>query len=228
MKLGFGLEMASEAAEASSSGAGSPEKTEISQTIRSCRGCLLYSSIMREHGRNPVCLGLSRNSEPEVFMVHNDLDSEAAKNSRNFRDFKYACIGYSAHKEVSSNQTTQPIVDGPIELPYCVGLEFLADPKPTRHAVPAEAPSPSAHSAPPKPLDRPAREDGPNVMPRPPSSIGGGMSGGGLSPDEFATRFFRTSRLVATAVVNNLGKVANNVRTTIDKILTSDQGRPKA
>lgn len=144
--------MASEAAEASSSGAGSPEKTEISQTIRSCRGCLLYSSIMREHGRNPVCLGLSRSSEPEVFMVHNDLDNEVAKNSRNFREFKYACIGYSAHKEVSSNQTAQP-VDGPIELPYCVGLEFLADGKPTRQAVPAET-SPSANSAPPKPLVR--------------------------------------------------------------------------
>lgn len=76
--------------------------------------------------------------------------------------------------------------------------------------------------------ERPPREDGPNVMPRPPSSVGGLGGGGGLSPDEFATRFFRTSRLVASAVVNNLGKVANNVRTTIDKILTSDQGRPKA
>jgi hypothetical protein len=65
-------------------------------------------------------------------------------------------------------------------------------------------------------------------MPRPPSSIGGLSGGGGLSADEFATRFFRTSRLVASAVVNNVGRVANNVRTTIDKLFPSDQGRPKA
>lgn len=187
------------------------EKSEVSQTVRSCRGCLLYSSIMREHGRNPVCLGLSGSSE---FMIRNDLEE---KSSRNFSDFKYACIGYSALKEVSSKN------DSPVELPICVGLEFVADGKPSRHAVPAESPSATANSPPPKPLDR---QDGPNVMPRPPTSIGG--VGGSLSPDEFATRFLRTSRLVASAVMNNMGKVANNVRATIDKILTSDQGRPKA
>lgn len=217
--------MASEATDASSSGTGRPEETEISQTTRSCRGCLYYSSIMREHGRNPICLGLSRSSDPQVYVVDSELDNEVAKNFRNFTDFKYACIGYSAHKEVSSNQTTQAI-DSPGELPYCVGLEFLADRKPTRQAVSAEtAQSPNS---PPKPLERPHREDGPNIMPRPPSSIGGLSGGGGLSADEFATRFFRTSRLVASAVVNNVGRVANNVRTTIDKLFPSDQGRPKA
>ena len=67
-------------------------------------------------------------------------------------------------------------------------------------------------------------EGGPTVMPRPPSSIGG-LGGGGLSGDEFATRFYRTAGLVATAVVNNVSKVANSVRTTIDDIFTS---RPKS
>lgn len=63
-------------------------------------------------------------------------------------------------------------------------------------------------------------------VPRPsPSSRGGGR--GGLISDEFATRFFRTSRLVANAVYDNIGKVASNVRSTMERILTSDQGRPK-
>lgn len=75
--------------------------------------------------------------------------------------------------------------------------------------------------------ERPHRADGPTAMPRPPSSIGG-LGGGSLSGDEFATRFFRTSKLVAAAVVNNVTRVANSVRTTIDEIFTSDQGRPKS
>lgn len=63
-------------------------------------------------------------------------------------------------------------------------------------------------------------------VPRPsPSSRGGGR--GGLISDEFAARFFRTSRLVANAVYDNVGKVASNVRSTIERILTPDQGRPK-
>lgn len=74
--------------------------------------------------------------------------------------------------------------------------------------------------------ERPHKEDSSNIMPRPSSSIGS-MDVGGLSANEFATRLFRTSRLVASAVVNNVGRVANNVRSTIDKIFTSDQGRPK-
>ncbi|XP_024369354.1 uncharacterized protein [Physcomitrium patens] len=220
--------MASEAADPSSSGAGAPEEIKISRSIRSCRGCLLYSSIMRERGRNPVCLGLSRSTDAQAYIPDGKMDNEVARNFRNFTDFKYACIGYSTHKEVNSNQLTQP-TDSTNELPYCFGLEFLADRKPTTQAVPSTETAPYTNSPPPpKPLqERPHREDGPNALPRPPSSIGG-LGGGGLSADEFATRFFRSSRLVATAVVNNVGRVASNIRSTIDKIFTSDQGRPKA
>lgn len=143
--------MTSEAEDASSSGAVAPEIAEVvSQTTRSCRGCLYYSSLLREHGRNPICLGLSRSSEPQVYAVQNEMDKEVTKNFRKFSDFKYACIGYSAHKELSSNQTSssssqqqqqqQQRIDGPGELPYCVGLEFLADRKPTRQGVPAHRP----------------------------------------------------------------------------------------
>lgn len=216
--------MSREATDASSSGTGSPEETKISQTIRSCRGCLYYSSVMRERGQNPICLGLSRSSEPQVYSVHNELDSEVVRNFRDSTYFKYVCTGYSAHREVSSNQSMQPI-ESPAELPYCVGLEFLIDRKPTRQVTPAET-APLTRSSTYEPPERPHKEDSSNIMPRPSSSIGS-MDVGGLSANEFATRLFRTSRLVASAVVNNVGRVANNVRSTIDKIFTSDQGRPK-
>lgn len=91
---------------------------------------------MREQRRNPVCLGLARSHEHEVFAVHNDLDKELANE---VRDFKYACIGYSALKEARSDQST---ADGPRELPYCVGLEFLAN------QAPAPSPSSAANSKP--------------------------------------------------------------------------------
>lgn len=159
--------MTSEAEDASSSGAAAPEITEVvSQTTRSCRGCLYYSSILREHGRNPICLGLSRSSEPQVYAVQNEMDKEVTKNFRKFSDFKYACIGYSAHKELSSNQTSssssssqqqqqQQRIDGPGELPYCVGLEFLADRKPTRQGVPAHRPVATSNPPPMIPVSFP-------------------------------------------------------------------------
>lgn len=158
--------MTSEAEDASSSGAAAPEITEVvSQTTRSCRGCLYYSSILREHGRNPICLGLSRSSEPQVYAVQNEMDKEVTKNFRKFSDFKYACIGYSAHKELSSNQISssssssqqqqQQRIDGPSELPYCVGLEFLADRKPTRQGVPAHRPVATSNPPPMIPVSIP-------------------------------------------------------------------------
>lgn len=148
------MDMASEAADPSSSGAGAPEEIKISRSIRSCRGCLLYSSIMRERGRNPVCLGLSRSTDAQAYIPDGKMDNEVARNFRNFTDFKYACIGYSTHKEVNSNQLTQP-TDSTNELPYCFGLEFLADRKPTTQAVPSTETAPYTNSPPPpKPLVR--------------------------------------------------------------------------
>ena len=133
--------MADGAGDVSSSDTGPPRENEatVSSTNRSCRGCLYYSSIMREHGRNPICLGLSRNSDSKVYAVQSELEKEVTKNLRKFSDFKYACIGYSTHKELSSNPSS-PSIEGPSELPNCVGLEFLADRKPTRHGVPAHPP----------------------------------------------------------------------------------------
>jgi hypothetical protein len=132
--------MTSEAEDASSSGAAAPEITEVvSQTTRSCRGCLYYSSILREHGRNPICLGLSRSSEPQVYAVQNEMDKEVTKNFRKF----------------SAQQQQQQRIDGPGELPYCVGLEFLADRKPTRQGVPAHRPVATSNPPPMIPVSFP-------------------------------------------------------------------------
>jgi hypothetical protein len=219
-------EMADEQGPASNSNSDLLEGNDgnVSKKSRSCRGCLYYSSIMRENVRNPVCIGLSRSTEPEAYRVPGDLEREITKNGHALPDFKYACIGYSVYKEITSSPPS-PHPEDQVDLPYCVGLEFLADRKPTQQGIPGVSgfpanPASVSHERPPHRDD-----EGPKVMPRPPSSIGGG---GGLSGDEFATRFFRNAGLVASAVVHNVGRVANSVRTTIDDIFASDQGRPKS
>uniref|UniRef100_A0A7I4APE5 Uncharacterized protein n=1 Tax=Physcomitrium patens TaxID=3218 RepID=A0A7I4APE5_PHYPA len=151
--------MVSEITDTSSSGAGSAEETKTLLTTRSCRECLLYSSVIVNKGVIPSVWAL-------VGAVNHKCSCPILNWTTNF-----------AHKEVSSSQTTQPI-DITGELPYCYGLEFLDDRKPTTQAVP------SANSVPPpKALERLNREDCPNAIPRPPSSIGG-SGGGGLSSSQ--------------------------------------------
>lgn len=100
---------------------GSVERGVVHPRSRSCRGCLFYSSFLRDNNQNPTCYGFSR-SIPESYRT---LDERQAT-----KDFKYACLGYGIHKEAAGDKPP----DGNGELPLCVGIEFLADRRPVSHA----------------------------------------------------------------------------------------------
>lgn len=65
------------------------------------------------------------------------------------------------------------------------------------------------------------KEDSLNIMLRLLLLIGS-MDVGGLFVNEFVIRFFWMFRLVVFVVVNNVGRVVNNVRSIIDKIFMLD------
>ncbi|CAM6120666.1 unnamed protein product [Calypogeia fissa] len=177
---------------------------------RSCRGCLLYSSTLRDARRNPICIGLGR-TEPRVYSLVGDSDRDAAKEGRRLADFKYACIGYSIHKEATAS-SDRPIDTG--ELPLCVGVEFLADRRPQAASSPT-------------PLEQLEQNDeGPPVMPRPPSAVRQPTTIGGMSGDEFASRFIRCAGLVASAVVRNVSHLVTSIKTGVDDMV-HDRRRPK-
>ncbi|BBN16112.1 hypothetical protein MPTK1_7g03520 [Marchantia polymorpha subsp. ruderalis] len=198
--------------EASTSGSSPPidNPSEAGEKSRSCRGCLLYSSSLRDSAQNPLCIGLSR-SETRVFSTMGDSERDATKDGRRLADFKYACIGYSIHKDVK-NSSGKP-TDG-AELPLCVGVEFLADRRPQGATT---SPIEQGHND----------EEGPApIMPRPQSSLRPPTTIGGMSGDEFASRFFRCAGLVASAVVKNVSTMVTSIKTGLDDIY-HERRRPK-
>ncbi|KAG0568545.1 hypothetical protein KC19_6G027400 [Ceratodon purpureus] len=172
---------------------GSVERGVVNPRSRSCRGCLFYSSFLRDNNQNPTCYGFSR-SIPDSYRT---LDERGAT-----KDFKYACLGYGVHKEAtgsatSSSPNAKPQSHG--ELPLCVGIEFLADRRPVGHAPQKDEPDPHKHN----PLTRP-----------------------GANPSEdFTARFCRSASLVASAVVNNVIRVAATAKATVDGIFGSSDSK---
>ncbi|KAL2613641.1 hypothetical protein R1flu_025333 [Riccia fluitans] len=185
--------------------------TDGGEKSRSCRGCLLYSSSLRDRAQNPICIGLSR-AETRVYSMMGDSERDATKDGRRLADFKYACLGYSIHRD-AKHPSGNPTTDG-AELPLCVGVEFLADRRPQGATTSAVEQSRS-------------EEEGPApIMPRPQSSIRPPATIGGMSGDEFATRFFRCAGLVASAVVKNVSTIITSIKTGLDDIY-HERKRPK-
>lgn len=116
------------------------ERGIVHPRSRSCRGCLFYSSFLRDNNENPTCYGFSR-SIPESYRT---LEERQAT-----KDFKYACLGYGIHKEAGS---TKPL-EGNGELPLCVGIEFLVDRRPVNHSLHNSKEEADAHMH--NPLARP-------------------------------------------------------------------------
>lgn len=184
----------------SSSAAREIERGVVNSKSRSCRGCLYYSSYLRDNNRNPTCYGFSR-SIPHSYRTM-DREREATK------DFKYTCLGYGVSKEVTPSSKPS---EGNGELPLCVGIEFLADRRPVSH--PSHTRKDETDAAPPTP----------SPLSRPPSANGAQIAPG----DEFPTRFFRSAGLVASGVMNNISRLAGAVRSTVDDIFYPERRRPK-
>ncbi|KAH9563527.1 hypothetical protein CY35_05G130000 [Sphagnum magellanicum] len=184
----------------------------VNPRSRSCRGCLFYSSFLRDNGQNPTCYGLSHIT-PHIYRTVGDSDRQATK------DFKYACLGYGVHKELNSSSSAAPtaLADQSTsygELPLCATT--------THHpAFPLNSATPNDCS------QRRKLEEAVHAMPTPrpaASSTSGGAPG---IPKEFSSRFFRCAGLVASAVIRNVGRVAGAARSTFDDIFYPDRRRPK-
>eukprot|EP00246_Nothoceros_aenigmaticus_P007554 TRINITY_DN2144_c0_g1_i1.p1 TRINITY_DN2144_c0_g1~~TRINITY_DN2144_c0_g1_i1.p1 ORF type:complete len:240 (-),score=38.25 TRINITY_DN2144_c0_g1_i1:23-742(-) len=200
------------------------ENPSVEQKGRSCTGCLFYSNTLRDSGRNPICIGVSRAESQSGYGVMGETEWEVTKDGKKLGDFKYACVGYSSHREQTSSPGAAPSLppEGQAELPLCVGLEFLVD-KRNRHGL------------------APAEEQG-DGLPNPELQRDGWRDNGGhsntghhapasarphLSDDDFPSRFVRCAKLVATAVVRNAERVAGTVKSKVDDIIYPDRGKPK-
>lgn len=126
---------------------GSIERGVVHPRSRSCRGCLFYSSFLRDNNQNPTCYGFSR-STPETYRT---LEERQAT-----KDFKYACLGYGIHKEAAGSG---PPPEGNGELPLCVGIEFLADRRPVGiHPSEEEGDDVHMHNPPARPRSAPTED----------------------------------------------------------------------
>ncbi|KAJ3692754.1 hypothetical protein LUZ60_011849 [Juncus effusus] len=166
---------------------------------KSCKGCLYYSSMLNSGARNPVCLGISR-SLPQVpgHMV-GESESEAKRQGHNLSEFKYSCIGYSVFLENIKNDNNLnnngEKSEKQVELPFCVGIEILADKRPSHADLPAHV----------------HRDDNKShAKSRVPRTIGG---------EEFLGRFQRSAGLVISGVYKNLNKAATYIKENVDDIM---------
>ncbi|KAJ7539524.1 hypothetical protein O6H91_11G098500 [Diphasiastrum complanatum] len=173
--------MSGEGEDPASTSSSFPENGEVlrgPEKGRSCAGCLYFSSQRRDGGRDPICVGLSR-PENRVYSMMSESEREDLKDGRRLLDFKYACVGYSVYKQ---NTTTSAYrQEGHAELPACLGMEFLGIRKDTQGAS-----SPTIEVQDP--------DEGPPMLPRPPSAARPPTIGG-IKSDEFLTRIYGVSGL---------------------------------
>lgn len=175
---------------------------------KSCKGCLYYSSVLKSRGYNPICVGIPR-SIPQVpgFVVEEPRE-EATAQGHDLRQFKYACAGYSMFVDDRDNKSGDN--EAKALLPYCQGLELLAD----RRMVERKSPNVEHASARnPKEAATNPQEQGQ----RPPH----------MARQEFMGRFRRSAGLVASGVAKNLNKTAVYIKQNIEDIFSPDRRPPK-
>ncbi|XP_024395639.1 uncharacterized protein [Physcomitrium patens] len=171
------------------------ERGVVHTRSRSCRGCLFYSSILRDSNQNPTCYGFSR-SVPQSYRT---LEVREAT-----KDFKYACVGYGRHKEVTASSPNDKDTEINGELPLCVGIEILADKRPMN-----QLPQNTKHEG----VDEHVR----NPLVRPGAAPG----------EDFTSRYCRSANKVAAAVATNIIRFTNGVKNTMDDILGSNDDKNK-
>ncbi|KAF3774252.1 hypothetical protein EJ110_NYTH53547 [Nymphaea thermarum] len=192
--------------EESGEGPRGPTFTDGKNKGKSCKGCLYYSSLLKSNQRNPLCLGVSRGLPHVPSYVIDEYEMEASSESSSLSDFKYACVGYSVYLDKKDNPDGQP--GDHTELPYCVGIELLAD---THDSNTAGHPS----HIPTHKEDAPVFSQPRTHMPQ--HSIG----------EEFLNRFTINAGLVAFGVARNLYRVGNYIKDNVDDILYPYRRRPK-
>ncbi|KAK1373465.1 Altered inheritance of mitochondria 23, mitochondrial [Heracleum sosnowskyi] len=173
---------------------------------KSCKGCLYYSSSLKSHSRNPLCVGITRSLPQVPRNIVGKSELEANEKGREFADFKYGCVGYSVYSDRKGQKDVQ---DKKSELPACIGIEVLVDRKVTAaDSVPAHT---HAHN----------REDN-HRLPQPRTQKPAQSLG-----DEFLKRFTRNAGVVAKGVAKNARKVGNQLKSTLDDVLYPYRRRPK-
>ncbi|MBA0741936.1 hypothetical protein Gogos_015053 [Gossypium gossypioides] len=113
-------------------------------TVKSCKGFLFYSSALKSHNRDPLCIGIPRSLFLSTFIIfqfyiyivsrkeyiysalilksHNVglAEVKAHRNSAVVEDFSFVCAGYSLFMSKNEGSITK---DGTKpQLPHCRGL----------------------------------------------------------------------------------------------------------
>ncbi|KAG2636367.1 uncharacterized protein LOC120661343 isoform X1 [Panicum virgatum] len=178
---------------------------------KSCKGCLYYSSALKSRGYNPICVGIPRSISQVPNYVVDEPKEEAMAQGHDLRQFRYGCAGYSMYVDNRDGQGAES--EGKTLLPYCRGLELLADSrlvekKPsTAELAPAHVSNDAAATA--------------------RSHQQGQQRPAHLARQEFLGRFKRSAGLVASGVAKNLNKTANYIKENIQDIVYPDRRPPK-
>ncbi|CAA7019359.1 unnamed protein product [Microthlaspi erraticum] len=164
---------------------------------RSCKGYLYYSSTLKSKAKNPRCVGIPRTlRQVPVYVV-------GQKEPQTLPNFYYGCLGYSVYMtEKDSSAMKQPTKT---QLPFCVGLEMLAERKATSSntsPVPARVQNRNgARTGDPFGVDpRDHLNHNQNQKPSPAPAPENG----------FVTRLNRNANLVASGVMKNLKRVGKS------------------
>ncbi|KAJ4774829.1 altered inheritance of mitochondria protein [Rhynchospora pubera] len=174
---------------------------------KSCKGTLYYSSLRKSRDKNPLCWGFSKSLPQVNSKLVRETETEARIAGNQLTDFKYICVGYSMY--FNNKNKTQEQSENQVDLPFCVGIEILADKRPNPSYAAAHANT---------------KANEPQSQPQPqPQPIRKRFN----SPMEFLERFQKCSGLVASGVANNMVKVGSYVKESIDDILYPYRKRPK-
>ncbi|XP_025801641.1 uncharacterized protein LOC112881164 isoform X2 [Panicum hallii] len=176
---------------------------------KSCKGCLYYSSVLKSRGYNPICVGIPRSISQVPNYVVDEPKEEAMSHGHDLRQFRYGCAGYSMYVDNRDSQGGES--EGKTLLPYCRGLELLADSR-LVEKKPSTAEQAPAHVS----NDATAR-----------SHQQGQQRPAHLARQEFLGRFKRSAGLVASGVAKNLNKTANYIKENVQDIVYPDRRPPK-
>ncbi|XP_063947500.1 uncharacterized protein LOC135152033 [Daucus carota subsp. sativus] len=91
---------------------------------KSCKGCLYYSSALKSHSSNPLCIGITRSLPQVPCNIVGKSELEANEKDKDFAYFKYGCVGYSV---CSDRKGQRDVRDKKSELPACIGIEIIVD-----------------------------------------------------------------------------------------------------